>query len=128
MISAQADMDRRAPATEGKDHLAALPAELLVNIVEQLPVREICRLRSLSRHFRDFVDTNQNASTRDLVSYHRARINREYRLLTDLSGRDIIDTLRRYVSHYGFYSDPESCSSFYLRAFKYAAMTFTLDF
>jgi hypothetical protein len=91
--------------TEGKDHLSALPNELLASVVEQLPVQEICRLRSISRHFRDFVDTNQGHLTRDLVTHHHARINDEYKLLTDLSDCDIVDALRRYDSHYGFAVD-----------------------
>lgn len=95
-------MDIRSPVAEGEDHLTALPAELLADIVELLPVREICRLRSLSCHFRDFVDTNQGLLTQDHISYHQARIHGEYKLLTDLSDCDIVDALRRYDSHYDF--------------------------
>jgi len=101
MTSAKADMNRRSPVAEGEDHLTALPTELLAIITEQLPVREMCRLRSLSRHFRDFIDTNQGLLTRDLINCHRARINRDYKLLTDLSDCDVVDALRRYDSHYG---------------------------
>lgn len=98
-------MDRRSPTTEGEDRLTAFPAELLVNVFEQLHVREICRLRSLNRHFHEFVDTNQGALTQDIISFHRVRIHREYTNLTDLSDCDIIDALRRYDSHYGFAAD-----------------------
>jgi len=127
MTAPQADMDRRSPMVEGEDHLTALPNELLATIVEQLPVREMCRLRSLSRHFRDFVDTNQGLLTQGLISYHRTRINREYSNLTDLSDCDIVRALRRYKSHYGFDYDPDRASVFSLDPFKHAAMTLTLD-
>lgn len=110
---------------EGEDHLTALPAELLVNVVEQLPVREICRLRSLSRHVRDFVDTNQGRLTQGLISCHRTRINDEYKLLTDLSHCDIIDALRRYDSHHGL--DPETDAPCPHHSFKQSAMTLTLN-
>jgi hypothetical protein len=101
MTPTQADATSGSPKAEGKDRLTALPTELLVDIVKRLPVQEICRLRSLSRHLRAFVDTNQGQLTRDLINYHRTRINREYTNLTDLSDCDIIDALRRYDSHYG---------------------------
>ena len=91
--------------SESKDRLTALPPELLAGVVEQLPVREICRLRSLSRHLRDFVDTNQGLLTQNVFSRHRDRIHREYKLLTDLSDCDIVDALRRYDSHYGLVID-----------------------
>ena len=105
MTSIQADMNRRPSNAEGEDHLTALPNELLATIVEQLPVREICRLRSLSRHFRDFVDTNQGLLTQELINCHRTRINREYTNLTDLSDCDIVDALRRYDNYYGLECD-----------------------
>ncbi|GAB7322667.1 hypothetical protein MBLNU13_g03572t2 [Cladosporium sp. NU13] len=107
MTSAQTDMKRRSALAEGEDRLTALPTELLASIVEQLPVREMCRLRSLSRHFRNFIDTNQGLLTQNLVSHHRARINREYKLLTDLSDSDIVDALRRYDSHYDVVIDDQ---------------------
>lgn len=105
MTSTPAALRIRSPVTEGEDHLTALPAELLADIVEQLSIREICRLRSLSCHFRDFVDTNEGLLTQDHISYHQARIRDEYKLLTDLSDCDIVDALRRYDSHYGFVRD-----------------------
>lgn len=57
MTSAQAAMEIRSQMADGEDQLTALRAELLVDIFEQLPVREICRLRSVNHHFRDFVDS-----------------------------------------------------------------------
>jgi hypothetical protein len=125
MNSTQANMMSSSPKAESEDHLTALPAELLVNIVEQLPVREICRLRSLSRHVRDFIDTNQGRLTQGLISYHRTRINFEYTYLTDLSDCDIIDALRRYDSHHGL--DPETDAAFPHHSFKQSAMTLTMN-
>lgn len=127
MTFTPAAMYIRSPLAEGEDRLTALPAELLVDIVEQLLVREMCRLRSVNRHLHDFVDANQGLLTRDLVGYHRARIEREYKLLTDLSDCDIIDALRRYDRHYGIDHDPETTSSFPFRSFKYTAISLTLD-
>ena len=110
---------------EGEDHLTALPAELLADIVEQLPVREICQLRSLSCHFREFVDTNQGMLTQDHISYHQARIHDEYKLLTDLSDCDIVDALRRYDSHYGFVKGGPDMSA--LRKFEAVSSTFNFN-
>lgn len=59
MASTQAYMHRRTPISEAEDHFTVLPAELLVIIAEQLPIREICRLRSVNRRLRNFVDANQ---------------------------------------------------------------------
>jgi hypothetical protein len=115
-----------SPKAEGKDRLTVLPTELLVGIVEHLPVREMCRLRSLSRHFRDFVDANQGLLTRDLINSHRARINEEHRLLTDLSNCDIVDAVRRYDSHYGFTSPDGHISSDPVRKLKCDAVSLTL--
>lgn len=117
-------MEIRSPMAEGEDHLTALPAELLAEIVELLPVQEICRLRSLSCHFRDFVDTNQGLLTQDHISYHKARIHDEYKLLTDLSGCDFVDALRRYDSHYGCVRDGPDISAFR----KFEAVSSTLNF
>ena len=111
MASTQAAMGIRSPLAKGEDDLTALPAELLVDIVEQLPVREICRLRSVNRHLRDFVDANQGLLTQDLIGYHQARIHDEYKLLADLSGCDIVDALRRYDSHYGIVRDGPNMSA-----------------
>lgn len=124
MASTQAAMGIRSPLAEGEDHLTALPAELLVDIVEQLPVREICRLRSVNRHLRDFVDANQGLLTQDLIGYHQARIHDEYKLLTDLSGCDIVDALRRYDSHYGIVRDDQDT----LAVRKSEAVSPTFDF
>lgn len=118
-------MEFRSPMAEGEDHLTVLPAELHVNIVEQLPVREMSHLRSLSPQFRDFIDTNQGLLTQNLVSHHRARINREFKLLTDLSDCDIVDALRRYDSHYGLVLDGKISMSCFR---KVEAVSMTLDF
>lgn len=87
--------------TQGKDHLTALPNELLVNIVEQLPPREICLLRVQNRHMRTFVDENEGALTREALSVHHDRILQEYKLLTDFTGLDFIGVLMRYYRYYG---------------------------
>jgi len=100
-MSSEPGLDRRSPTPEGEDRLTGLPTELLLGIFSQLSVREMCRLRSLSRRFRDLIDTNQGALTQSIISHQRARINNEYNLLTDLADCDIIDALRRYDSHYG---------------------------
>lgn len=119
-------MEIRSQMGDGEDQLTALPAELLVDIFERLPVREICRLRSVNHHFRDFVNANQILLTRDLINYHRARIETEYKLLTDISDCDIVDALRRYDSHYGIDHDPGTTSSFPFKSFKYTAISLTL--
>jgi hypothetical protein len=84
-----------------KDLLTTLPNELLIHITELLPVREICRLRGLNRHLQSFIDTNEHLVVKDVIKYHRDRIHTEHRLLTDLSGCDTFDTLRRFYFHYG---------------------------
>lgn len=124
MTSTQAAMEFHSPMVEGEDHLTALPAELLVDIVEQLPVREMCRLRSVSRQLRDFVDANQGLLTQDHIDYHQARIHDEYKLLTDLSGCDIVDALRRYDNHYGIVRDGPDMSVVH----KYEAVSPTFNF
>lgn len=84
-----------------KDFLTALPNELLVQIAERLPVREICRLRGQNRHLRNIVDTNEHLLVNEVVKHHRGRIQAEHRLLTDLADCDLFDALQRYYSHYG---------------------------
>lgn len=125
MAPTQPDMGQRSPVIEGENHLTILPAELLTNIVERLPVREICRLRSLSRHMRDFIDTSQEQLTRDPTVYHRARIKAEYKLLIDLSDCEIIDALKRYDSHYGLKGDTTTFPLTWFLPFKLRAMSLT---
>jgi hypothetical protein len=84
-----------------KDLLTTLPNELLIHITELLPVREICRLRGLNRHLRSFIDTNEHLLVKGVIKYHRDRIHTEHRLLTDPSGCDTFDIVRRFHSHYG---------------------------
>jgi len=125
MASAHPDTDQHSPVLEGDDHLTALPNELLASVVERLPIREICRLRSVYCHLRGFVDTNQGKLTQDLISHHRARINNEYKLLTDLSDCDIVDAMRRYDSHYGSVENHWIESNDF-RPFKWVAISLTL--
>jgi hypothetical protein len=79
MASAQAYMDRRTPIYEVEDHFTVLPAELLVIIAEQLPVREMCRLRSVNRHFSKHVELSIAFITRRLgfSSTVAARLNED---------------------------------------------------
>jgi hypothetical protein len=80
---------------------ATLPNELLLSIIEYLPARDICRLRGQNQHMRKLIDTNEHFLVKDLIEHHQARINAEHKLLTDFSGCDIVDVLRRFYSHYG---------------------------
>jgi hypothetical protein len=80
---------------------ATLPNELLLSIIKYLPARNICRLRGQNQHMRKLIDTNEHFLVKDLIEHHQARINAEQSLLTDFSGCDIVDVLRRFYSHYG---------------------------
>jgi hypothetical protein len=124
MASAHPDKNQHSPMSEGDDYLTALPNELLGGVVEQLSIREIGRLHSVNRHFREFVDTNQGKLTQGLISYHRTRINEEYKLFTDLSECDFVDALRRYDSHYSLVCQPEPLSR---DPFKHAAIALSLQ-
>jgi hypothetical protein len=81
--------------------LATLPNELLLSIIKHLPAGDICRLRGQNRHMRKLIDTNEQFLVKDLIEHHQARVNAEHKLLTDFSGCDIVDVLRRFYSHYG---------------------------
>lgn len=105
MAPTHSHTETHSPLAEGEDHLTALPNELLANVIKRLLVREIARFRSVSRHSRNFVDTNQKQLTQGLITEHHARITGEYKLLTDLSDGNIVDALRRYDAHYSFCRD-----------------------
>lgn len=98
------DSDRSTP-TQDKDHLTALPNELLVNIVKRLPSRISAsfayKIFVQNLHMQSFVDENEGALTRDAIVYHRDRIIREHELLSDFTGLDFLDVLIRYARHYG---------------------------
>lgn len=84
-----------------QDRFTTLPNELLVEIIERLPARDICRLRVQNHHLRQFVDSSQTRLTKDVIEYHRARIIRDFQYLTDFTGLQLFDALMRYVYYYG---------------------------
>jgi hypothetical protein len=91
----------RPNARKSQGLFATLPNELLLPIIKHLPVRDICRLRGQNRHMRKLIDTNKHFLVQDVIKQHHDRINAEHKLLTDLSGCDVIDVLLRYLSYYG---------------------------
>jgi hypothetical protein len=91
----------RPNARKSQGLFATLPNELLLPIIKHLPVRDICRLRGQNRHMRKLIDTNEHFLVQDVIKQHHDRINAEHKLLTDLSGCDVIDVLLRYLSYYG---------------------------
>lgn len=84
-----------------KNRFTTLPNELLADIIERLPARDICRLRVQNHHLRQFVDSSQTRLTKDVIEYHRARIIRYFQYLTDFTGLQLFDALMRYVYYYG---------------------------
>lgn len=62
----------------GKDHVTTLPNELLTDIDERLPGRNICHLRAQNRRLRRFVDSSQIRLATNIIRHHRARITRDY--------------------------------------------------
>ncbi|KAK6432125.1 hypothetical protein LTR95_011704 [Oleoguttula sp. CCFEE 5521] len=88
-------------AAVASSRLTSLPAELLIKILELLPVRETFRLRIISRVLKGFVDKHEKALARITAECHRQRLLDRLRWLLDLDGLSLLDILHRYTSYYG---------------------------
>ncbi|OQO09958.1 hypothetical protein B0A48_04313 [Cryoendolithus antarcticus] len=77
------------------------PAELLIKILELLPVRETCTLRIVSSGIKAFINKNEEALSRITADSHRQRIYVRLKWLLSLKDIDRLDILHRYTSYYG---------------------------
>ena len=82
------------------DHLSALPVELIMAILGELSVPEICRARALSTHFKAIIDTHQLNILRPIITRHKARISYDYQTLCRPSA-DLCAAYQGLVNHYG---------------------------
>jgi hypothetical protein len=87
------------------DRLSALPVEMLVKVLHNLPVRDMCRTRVLSSFFRKFVDTNVKALTHPTITFHLARIKTDIQHLQDITHLSFQEALGRYVHYFGINED-----------------------
>ncbi|KAK5163036.1 uncharacterized protein LTR77_010970 [Saxophila tyrrhenica] len=91
-----------------RDHLSALPAELLIDICSRLPGGEMHRIRMLSKRFKAFSDTNERAIASPAIALEQDRLTRDHSNLVDITAVSFAELFRRYVSHYGLIEDNET--------------------
>jgi hypothetical protein len=86
---------------DGRDHISALPPELLVNVFLSLTIREALRHRRVSKTFRAIVDANVASLARKKTAFHQQRLSDDHKKLTDIQATTLEDSLRLYLDHYG---------------------------
>ena len=87
-------------ASTALDLLSSLPSELKFAIFEYLTVKEICRVRVLSRHFYTLINDEQNNILTSKLAKQLARITYDYNSLCTPS-TNIFKAVRGYRIHYG---------------------------
>jgi hypothetical protein len=87
--------------TPKADRLSALPTELMTKILKQLSTREICRARTLCRHFKELVDANQSDILRSLIAAHKARIKADHKALHCRTILNFGSAFKGFVDYYG---------------------------
>ena len=101
---------------ESKAPIYALPNELLVKILSDLPARQVVKVRQVSKVLKDCIDENEAAIMRPSMTKNQSRVVSQFRHIVDLAGIDIGEAMRRYYQYYGpdpislIYADP--CESF----------------
>lgn len=58
------------------DIISGLPAEIYLNVLSNLPAKEIQRIRAVSKHFRNLVDepSNNSSLSSTIIAREQARI------------------------------------------------------
>jgi hypothetical protein len=84
-----------------RDRLSPLPTELMAKILKQLSTREICRARTLCRHFKELVDANQTDILRSLIAAHKARIKADHKALHCKTIPNFESAFKGFVDYYG---------------------------
>ena len=63
------------------DHISTIPPEVALEIADYLSLREVIRMRLLSKHWRTVVDTNAANLLKPAIAKNKARIQKDYNTL-----------------------------------------------
>ncbi|KXT18468.1 hypothetical protein AC579_2245 [Pseudocercospora musae] len=90
--------------------LLHLPIEVEINVLSELPARDIQRCRRVCRHFRDIIDEKSNANLllRPGQTRSRSKISKELAHVTDLAGVDFLEAFSRWLSRRAIWVIPET--------------------
>lgn len=91
----------RQRAGSSSDAISQLPAELLADIIKELPLYDICRARRLSKHIKNVIDTNQSAILRPLMNAQKARIKSDFKILHCKTKSDLRTAFQAFLDYYG---------------------------
>ncbi|KAF7195233.1 hypothetical protein HII31_03439 [Pseudocercospora fuligena] len=80
-----------------------LPAELKLDIFERIPAREVQRCRRVCKDFRDTIDANTSALSRDICTREVARLKAKIDYVFDYDPSQVTfsEALRRWCNHRG---------------------------
>lgn len=68
-------------ADDHADHISTIPPEVALEIADYLSLREVIRMRLLSKHWRNVVDTNAANLLKPAIAKNKARIRKDYTTL-----------------------------------------------
>ena len=74
------------------------PIELLHTTLLLVPVRQLHRMRGVSKYFRDYIDNNELALVKGTIAHHRTRLPQRIEFL---SSEDFEEALQHCFSYYG---------------------------
>lgn len=91
-----------------------LPNELLVQILSELPARQVTRVCQVSKVFKACIDENEAAILRSTMNSNRNRVTAQFNHVVNVTGLEFDEAIQRYYQYYGpdpsslIYSDPLS--------------------
>jgi hypothetical protein len=66
------------------NRLGALPPELLLGLVSNLPAKDICSVRCLGKGYKSFIATHQTAILEPLIAIQQKRIRAGHKAIRDI--------------------------------------------
>ena len=89
-----------APSTSSRPYGAAIPTELILQILESLDIVSLLTSRASSRRFRDIIDANKIPLAKNIMARERSRLQSQLNQLNP-SGLAPDVALRRQIACYG---------------------------